>query len=126
MKTWGSILVAATFLVAATADAKEVFLPFVHHTYAADYGDGQSVTLNWQTGDTLTITHKDGADKGKAQTVQYSHRQVRPDVFILTWREEDHSTTLLVNDYRQMRSHLTVIAPDGALTEKSARMKLLN
>ncbi|RCS22180.1 hypothetical protein DUT91_19480 [Phyllobacterium salinisoli] len=87
--------------------------PATGHVYKADYGDPVFRVAFNADGKTLRWAPFAAADfDAEAATENYQATFIRPDVFMVTWKEADGTTVSHVEDFENATVHAAITMPD--------------
>ena len=98
--------------------------PAVGHVYEANFGSWVH-HLHFESETVLTLTIAEGPLKGTSETVQVAVTLIRPGVFLTSWQEEDRTTVVHVEDYRNSIVHTHLTERNGAFIRRSGTLKLV-
>jgi len=92
---------------------------------AVDFGMAKA-TLHFDSETSLQfrITEKDGQQTDIRETVQPSIRQLRPELFLLSWKEESGTIVTQVHDYEQGKIHSVWSKPGGVHSQVTGTLKV--
>lgn len=87
--------------------------PAVGHVFEARFGD-RAFHLNFGAdANTMRWAPIDAIDfDAEAQTVSYRALEIRPDVFLVTWKEKDETTVTHIEDFERGLVHTNITSPD--------------
>jgi hypothetical protein len=98
--------------------------PAVGHVYEANFGSWVH-HLNFESEMVMTLTTAEGPFKGTSETVQIAVTPIRPDVFMISWQEEDKTTVVHVEDFENSIVHTNITERVGAFIRRSGTLKKL-
>jgi hypothetical protein len=96
----------------------------IGHSFLVDFGMAKAILrIDSETSLTFTITEKDGAPVHEVETVTTEMTELRPQLYMLTWKEKNGNTITQVQDYDNgiIYSHWTT--PSGAFIHAKGTLK---
>jgi hypothetical protein len=99
----------------------------IGNKFLVDFGMAKAI-LDFQspTSLTFTITEKEGMDVNIKETVGISLTQLRPQLFMATWKEASGTTVIQVQDYEQGIIYSHWLPAGGELTSRQGTLTPLN
>jgi len=97
--------------------------PAVGHTYEVDFGGGNAFSIEFKSDAEMVFTKRAEPNKGLVETVRFTHKVIRPDVFLIYWQEADKTTVVHVEDFGQGMIYTNITSPNGTFFNGSSHMK---
>ncbi|MEU7473506.1 hypothetical protein AB0A94_34175 [Streptomyces sp. NPDC044984] len=75
-----------------------------------------TLEMRFQAGGRMTFTVVEGGDlvpNGHTETVGITSAEIRPEVFLTSWKEESGATITHLEDFERGRVHSRITLPDG-------------
>jgi hypothetical protein len=100
--------------------------PATGHVYEANFNEGLILVRLTFGADGKTMTFQDAGSKmpgmKPSESVSYTAVEVRPQVYLVTWQEQDKMTVVHLEDFERgtVRSHIT--APSGDFFQLSGTL----
>lgn len=88
--------------------------PAVGRTYKVDFGGGNAFTIAFTSDSEMVFTKLAPPNEGMVETVRFTHRAIRDDVFLVYWQEADRTTVVHVEDFGKGEIHTNITGPDGS------------
>ncbi len=95
-------------------------LPIVGHQFIADFRE-HVYKLGFISDKQLSIEVIKG--KGTNKTVDYTHVIVRPNVYLISWQEEDKTTVTHLEDFEQEQVYTNITGPDHTFHHLKGTLK---
>ncbi len=92
--------------------------------YLVDFGMAKAI-LNFEseTALTFTITEKDGDTVNETETVAVKLTELRPQLYLATWKEKNGNTITLVQDYENGVVYSNWTLPNGEFNNVKGTIK---
>lgn len=84
--------------------------PIVGHVFEADFGE-KAFHLFYENENTLMLTDVRGPDVGKKQVLAVKIVELRPNVYMVTWQEENKATVTDIEDYEKQVVYANLTTP---------------
>lgn len=99
----------------------------IGNKFAVDFGMAKAI-LNIQSERSLTFTiiEKDGNITGITETVETKMTEIRPDLLMITWKEQNGNTVTQVHDYEKEVIHSNWTTPGGEFKNVTGSLKMIN
>lgn len=79
--------------------------------------------INSETSLTFTITEKEGQPQNIVETVAITLTQLRPRLFVLTWKEQNGNTVTQIQDHKEGFVYNNWTTPAGELISERGTLK---
>ena len=100
--------------------------PAVGHRYLVDF-KAFRVELFFASITSLTYTGiKADGSHGSSETVSITVEPIRDHLFLVTWQEEDKTTVVHLEDYRDNTIITNITDPDGTFSKFHGTMSLIS
>jgi hypothetical protein len=92
--------------------------------FEVDFGMAKAI-LHIESGSqlTFTITEKRGEKVNVVETVQTKMTELRPQLYLITWREASGTTTTQVHDYENETIYSNWTSREGEFTNLKGTLK---
>ena len=92
--------------------------------YLADFGMAKAILdIQSETSLTFTITQKDGNEVNIIETVAIKLTELRPQLFLVTWKEKNGNTITQVQDYENGVVYSNWTLPGGEFINRKGTLK---
>lgn len=71
----------------------------------------------------FTIIEKNGKETKETEIVEIKLNQLRPRLFLLTWKEKNGNTVTQVQDHKNKKAFMNWTQPDGQFINAEAEIK---
>ncbi|QCJ01064.1 MoaF-related domain-containing protein [Agrobacterium larrymoorei] len=92
----------------------EISFPAVGHAYEVDFGGGNAFRIAFNSNTEMVFTRLVEPNKGSVETVRFTHKPIRDDVFLVYWQEADKTTVVHVEDFGKGEIYTNITGPDGS------------
>ncbi|OGS45842.1 MAG: hypothetical protein A2539_05590 [Elusimicrobia bacterium RIFOXYD2_FULL_34_15] len=99
-------------------------LPAIGHIYQANFGD-VIFHLNFESETKMTYTMIKGPMKGTYETVNITVKQIRQEVFMIYWQEDDMTTVVHVEDFEKGIVYANITQTNGTFINLEGSLKIL-
>jgi len=101
-------------------------MTIVGNKFQVDFGMARAI-LNFrsETSLTFTIIEKDGDPTNETETVEIKLTEIRPRLFMATWKELNGNTITQVQDYENGIIYSNWTSPGGEFTNRKGTIKPL-
>lgn len=96
--------------------------PAVGHEYQVDFGGDNTFVIAFKSDSEMTFTWLNEPNKGKVETVHFTHRKIRDGVYLVYWQEADKTTVVHVEDFVEGIIYTNITSPGGSFFNGSSRM----
>jgi len=97
----------------------------IGNKFAVDFGMAKAILdIYSETSLTFTILEKDGAVTGITETVAIKLTEIRPLLFMATWKELNGNTITQIQDYEKGIVHSNWTTPSGEFKNLTGSLKL--
>lgn len=93
-------------------------------SYEVDFGGDLQFLLNFKSDKKMTFTSLKNAKI--SQTVDISVTELRPQLYLITWKEKDGTNVVHVEDFEKGRAYTNISMPDGSFYRKRGSLKKKN
>ncbi|WP_183575628.1 MoaF-related domain-containing protein [Mucilaginibacter sp. X5P1] len=99
-------------------------MDIIGNKFSVDFGMAKA-TLYIESGTSLTftITEKGGNQEGTTETVATEMTELRPQLFMVTWKEKNGNTITQVQDYENGIIYSNWTSPAGEFTHAKGTLK---
>lgn len=99
-------------------------MKIIGNKFAVQFGMAKAI-LEFQSETLLrfTITQKDGQETNITETVSIAMTQLRPLLFMVTWKEASGTTVTQVQDYEHETVYANWTSPTGEFTNMQGTLK---
>jgi hypothetical protein len=87
--------------------------PAVGHTYQVDFGAGNAFEIAFGFDSDMTFTKLQEPNKGAVETIRYTHKKLRDNLYMVYWQEQDKTTVVHVEDFENGVLYSNITSPDG-------------
>jgi hypothetical protein len=87
-------------------------IPIVGHSFKADFGNFV-FKLRFDSEESMTYTALMKSDSGKSETVTIRKTQLRPNVYMIYWKEKSGNTVTHVEDFEKQIIYTNITVPNG-------------
>jgi len=92
-------------------------MKIIGNKFAVDFGMAKAILhIQSETSLTFTTTEKNGKETNETETVQTKMTELRPQLFMLTWKEKNGNTITQIQDYENGIIYSNWTAPGGEFT----------
>jgi hypothetical protein len=92
--------------------------------FEVDFGMAKAIlNLESETQLTFTITEKGGEQVNVVETVQTKMTELRPQLYLITWREASGTTVTQVHDHENETIYSNWTSPDGEFNNLKGTLK---
>lgn len=88
--------------------------PAVGPSYEVDLGSGNAFRIRFNSDSEMVFTKLAEPNKGFVETVQFTYKAIRDDVFLVYWQEADKTTVVHVEDFGKGELYSNIPGPDGS------------
>lgn len=91
-----------------------------------DFGMAKAtLTIANESSLTFRISEKNGEKTDEGETVQLQLTPLRPDLYLLNWKEKSGVTVVQVHDYDTEKVYSVWTKPDGTLIQVNGTLKVI-
>jgi hypothetical protein len=96
----------------------------IGNKFLVDFGMAKAI-LHFQSETTLTFTiiEKDGNEENETETVAIKMTELRPQLYLLTWKEKNGNTVTQVQDYENETVYSNWTLPGGEFNNVKGTIK---
>lgn len=98
-------------------------MEIIGHKFAVDFGAKATLEIKSPTELFFHITEMDGQPVDEAETVEIGLTQLRPDLFMLTWKERNGNTVTQIQDHGKHAVYMNWTHPNGDFTHAKGTIK---
>jgi hypothetical protein len=91
--------------------------------FAVDFGAKAILDIQSKTSLTFTITEMDGKKVNDIETVEMELTTIRPQLFMLTWKEKNGNTVTQVQDHKNETVYMNWTFPGGKFVHAKGTIK---
>jgi hypothetical protein len=91
--------------------------------FAVDFGAKAVLEIQSKTSLTFTTTEKDGKKANETETVEIELTEIRPKIFMLTWKEKNGNTVTQIQDHKKELVYMNWTLPDGKFVHAKGTIK---
>lgn len=91
--------------------------------FEVDFGAKAVLKIESETTLTFYITEKDGEKVDESETVEITITQIRPRLFMLTWKERNGNTVVQIQDHKEQNVYMNWTWPDGNFVHAKGTIK---
>jgi hypothetical protein len=96
----------------------------IGNKFLADFGMAKAILhLENDTVLTFTIIEKNGAELKDSETVEVKLTELRPRLYMLTWKEKSGVTVTQIQDHEQEKVYNSWTQPGGEFTQATGTLK---
>lgn len=88
--------------------------PAVGHAYEVDFGGGNAFRITFKSDSEMSFVKLAEPNKDFVETVTFTFKAIRDDVFMVYWQEADKTTVMHVQDFGKGELHSNITGPDGS------------
>lgn len=102
--------------------------PMANRNFFADLGQ-LSLEMRFEPGERMTFTVVNGGGlvpDGHTETVAVTSQEIRPEVFLTSWKEESGATITHLEDVERGRVYSRITLPDGTPIALTGTIKPLD
>jgi len=115
---WYKICIPISFIHA--------FMNIIGNKFMVDLGMAKAILdIQSETSLTFTITEQEGIKKNSSETVVIKLTALRPDLFLLTWKENNGNTITQVQDHKNAKVYMNWTHPGGEFINTTGTIKPL-
>lgn len=100
--------------------------PAVGHSYEVEFGGGNAFIFKFNSDSEMVFTKIAQPRKGFAETVKFTHKPIRDDVFLVYWQKADKATVVHVEDFGKCEIYSNITGPDGSFFNGSSNLKKIS
>jgi hypothetical protein len=94
--------------------------------FSADFGMAKAILhIQSETSLSFTTTEKNGKDAHETETVKTKMTELRPQLYMLTWKEKNGNTITQIQDYKNGIIYSNWTSPDGEFTHAKGTLQLV-
>ena len=93
-------------------ETKILFVIVIGNKFQADFGS-TVLELFFETETTLTYKVIKGENPGREETVEITMIEIRPNVYMVTWQENDQTTVTHIEDFEEQKVFSSITLPDS-------------
>lgn len=101
---------------------QQAAFPAAGHSYLVDFGGGNAFRIDFRSDSEMVFTKQAEPRKGLVETVHFTYKAVRDDVFLVYWQEADKTTVVHVEDFGQGIIYSNITGPDGSFFNGSSTL----
>jgi hypothetical protein len=94
---------------------EEANVPVIGHSFVVNFGE-YVFKLDFKSETEMTYTSLKGSTTGTSETVQITRKEIRPNVFMVYWQEQDKTTVTHVEDFSKGVVYTNITHPDNTFT----------
>ncbi len=99
----------------------------IGNKFLVDFGMAKAIlNIESETSLTFTITEKDGNVADITETVEIKMTEIRPQLFMATWKEVNGNTITQIQDYEKGIVYSNWTTPSGELINLTGTLKLVD
>ncbi len=91
--------------------------------FAVDFGAKAELHITSQDSMTFHITEIDGKPMDETETVAMELTELRPKLFMLTWKEKNGNTVTQIQDHREEAVYMNWTFPTGEFKHAKGSLK---
>ena len=96
----------------------------IGNQFLVDFGMAKSIlAIDSETSLTFTITEKEGKEVNTTETVEIKLTQLRPKLYMATWKEENGNTVTQIQDYKKGEVYNNWTRPGGEFLHAKGTLK---
>jgi len=92
---------------------KPFIMKIIGHRFLVDFGAKAILDIQTPTSLTFTITEMDGKPMHETETVEIQLTELRPDIYMATWKEKNGNTVTQIQDHEKGDVYMNWTLPDG-------------
>lgn len=101
-------------------------MKIVGKKFEVDFGAKAVLDIQSKKELTFRITEKDGEKVDESETVAVNITQIRPKVFMLTWKEKNGNTVTQIQDHKEQAVYMNWTWPDGNFVHAKGTIKQID
>lgn len=94
--------------------------------FEVDFGAKAVLDIQSETALTFYISEKNGVKVDESETVEIAITQIRPKVFMLTWKEISGNTVTQIQDHKNEIVYMNWTHPNGDFIHAKGSIKRVN
>lgn len=99
-------------------------MPIIGKTFSVDFGMAKAILkIESETSLTFTIIEKNGQEVHEVETVTTEMTQLRPQLYMLTWKEKNGNTITQIQDYDNGNIYSNWTTPSGDFIHAKGTLK---
>jgi hypothetical protein len=98
-------------------------MKIVGKKFAVDFGAKAVLDIQSETSLVFHITEIDGKKMDETETVDIAITQLRPRLFMLTWKEKNGNTITQIQDHQQQVVYMNWTHPNGKFVHAKGTIK---
>jgi len=92
-------------------------MKIIGNKFAVDFGMAKAILhIQSETSLTFTTTEKNGKETNETETVQTKMTELRPQLYMLTWKEKNGNTITQIQDHENGIIYANWTSPGGEFT----------
>lgn len=99
-------------------------IPVIGNKFKADFGQ-MAFELNFQSETQLTFRSLNQSDLGATETVQIKKTEIRPNVYMVTWKEKSGTTVTHLEDFEKQTVYTNITLPDHNFIHLKGKLTLI-
>ena len=104
--------------------SKNKIMTIIGNKFLADFGMAKSVlAIDSKTSLSFTITEKEGKEINTTETVEIKLTQLRPKLYMLTWKETNGNTVTQIQDHKKGAVYNNWTTPGGEFIHAKGSLK---
>lgn len=99
-------------------------MPIIGNSFSVDFGMAKAILkIDSETSLTFTIIEKNGQEVHEVETVKTEMIQLRPQLYMLTWKEKNGNTMTQIQDYDNGIIYSNWTTPGGEFIHAKGTLK---
>ena len=96
----------------------------IGNSFSVDFGMAKAIlSIDSETSLTFTIIEKNGKEVHEVETVTTEMTQLRPQLYMLTWKEKNGNTITQIQDYENGIIYSNWTTPSGEFIHAKGNLK---
>ena len=97
-------------------------MKIIGRRFLVDFGPKAILDIQSETSLTFTITEMKGKPANETETVEIQLTELRPDLYMLTWKEKNGNTVTQIQDHGKGIVFMNWTLPDGQFTHATGSL----
>ena len=97
--------------------------PAEGHTSHVDFGGGNASEIAFGHHFDMTFTKPEEPRKGQVETIHYTRKKLRENLYMVYWQEQDKTTVVHVEDFANEQIYSNITWPDGSFFNGFSQLK---
>ena len=98
-------------------------MKIVGKKFSVDFGAKAILDIQSETSMTFIITEKGGVKDNETETVEIEITEIRPEIFMVTWKEKNGNTVTQIQDHEKQLVYMNWTWPDGQFKHAKGSIK---